>query len=315
MFLTNIAEGWAIQSHLWNTNQTMARSTSSNPRYTASQITTAVTTTVGMTLTLLMMGLLIVMAYLGSQWEKQLRQEARVQVFFQRELDATLLESARETLRTDPSVERVSYLDAATASRELELELGESFVDFLGYIPLADVMDIQMKGAWSTTEELTLAVERMEQIPGVEEVVWQKELLQQIESTLDRLFWPLLGLALVFLLAAIALINNTIRLTVYARRFIIKTMQLVGAHPQSIRNPFIRQGLLYGVLSASLAFASINGLLFAVQWHNGSLSSFFSPLSLLILWGILLVLGGALGGISTAVAVNRFLRKRLDSLH
>ncbi|MDO7740501.1 MAG: permease-like cell division protein FtsX [Flavobacteriales bacterium] len=293
----------------------MARSTSSNPRYTASQITTAVTTTVGMTLTLLMMGLLIVMAYLGSQWEKQLRQEARVQVFFQRELDATLLESARETLRTDPSVERVSYLDAATASRELELELGESFVDFLGYIPLADVMDIQMKGAWSTTEELTLAVERMEQIPGVEEVVWQKALLQQIESTLDRLFWPLLGLALVFLLAAIALINNTIRLTVYARRFIIKTMQLVGAHPQSIRNPFIRQGLLYGVLSASLAFASINGLLFAVQWHNTSLAAFFSPLSLLILWGILLVLGATLGGISTAVAVNRFLRKRLDSLH
>lgn len=293
----------------------MARSTSSNPRYTASQITTAVTTTVGMTLTLLMMGLLIVMAYLGSQWEKQLRQEARVQVFFQRELDGTLLESARETLRTDPSVERVSYLDAATASRELELELGESFVDFLGYIPLADVMDIQMKGAWSTTEELTLAVERMEQIPGVEEVVWQKALLQQIESTLDRLFWPLLGLALVFLLAAIALINNTIRLTVYARRFIIKTMQLVGAHPQSIRNPFIRQGLLYGVLSASLAFASINGLLFAVQWHNTSLAAFFSPLTLLILWGILLVLGATLGGISTAVAVNRFLRKRLDSLH
>lgn len=293
----------------------MARSTSSNPRYTASQITTAVTTTVGMTLTLLMMGLLIVMAYLGSQWEKQLRQEARVQVFFQRDLDATLLESARETLRTDPSVERVSYLDAATASRELELELGESFVDFLGYIPLPDVMDIQMKGAWSTTGELTLAVKRMEQIPGVEEVVWQKELLQQIESTLDRLFWPLLGLALVFLLAAIALINNTIRLTVYARRFIIKTMQLVGAHPQSIRNPFIRQGLLYGVLSASLAFASINGLLFAVQWHNSSLSAFFSPLTLLILWGVLLVLGATLGGISTAVAVNRFLRKRLDSLH
>ncbi len=293
----------------------MARSTSSNPRYTASQITTAVTTTVGMTLTLLMMGLLIVMAYLGSQWEKQLRQEARVQVFFQRDLDATLLESARETLRTDPSVERVSYLDAATASRELELELGESFVDFLGYIPLADVMDIQMKGAWSTTGELTLAVKRMEQIPGVEEVVWQKELLQQIESTLDRLFWPLLGLSLVFLLAAIALINNTIRLTVYARRFIIKTMQLVGAHPQSIRNPFIRQGLLYGVLSASLAFASINGLLFAVQWHNSSLSAFFSPLTLLILWGVLLVLGATLGGISTAVAVNRFLRKRLDSLH
>jgi cell division transport system permease protein len=293
----------------------MARSTPSNPRYSASQITTAVTTTVGMTLTLLMMGLLIVLAYLGSQWEKQLRQEARVQVFFQRELDADVLESARESLRTDPSVEIVTYLDAATASRSLEQELGESFVDFLGYIPLADVMDIQMKPDWSTTEELTLAVERMEQIPGVENVVWQKALLQQIEATLERVFWPLLGLAMVFLFAAIALINNTIRLTVYARRFIIKTMQLVGAHPQSIRAPFIRQGLVYGVLSGSLAFATINALLLAVQWNNASISVFFTPLILLILLGILLVLGVTLGGISTTIAVNRFLRKRLDTLH
>lgn len=293
----------------------MARSTPPNPRYSASQITTAVTTTVGMTLTLLMMGLLIVLAYLGSQWEKQLRQEARVQVFFQRELDADVLESARESLRTDPSVEIVTYLDAATASRSLEQELGESFVDFLGYIPLADVMDIQMKPDWSTTEELTLAVERMEQIPGVENVVWQKALLQQIEATLERVFWPLLGLAMVFLFAAIALINNTIRLTIYARRFIIKTMQLVGAHPQSIRAPFIRQGLVYGVLSGSLAFATINALLLAVQWNNASISVFFTPLILLILLGILLVLGVTLGGISTTIAVNRFLRKRLDTLH
>ncbi len=268
-----------------------------------------------MTLTLLMMGLLIVIGYLGSQWEKQLRQEARVQVFFQRELDSDVLESARESLRTDPSIENVTFLDAETASRTLEKELGESFVDFLGYIPLADVMDIQMKPAWSTTAELTLAVDRMKEIPGVVDVVWQKALLQQIESTLDRLFWPFLGLALVFLLAAIALINNTIRLTIYARRFIIKTMQLVGAHPQSIRSPFIRQGLIYGVLSGSLAFATINALLFAVQWQSDSISVFFTPLTLLILWGVLLLLGATLGGISTAVAVNRFLRKRLDTLH
>jgi len=293
----------------------MAPTTQSHSRYSASQITTAVTTTVGMTLTLLMMGLLIVMGYLGSQWEKQLRQEARVQVFFQRELDPDVLESARESLRTDPSIENVTFLDAETASRTLEKELGESFVDFLGYIPLADVMDIQMKPAWSTTAELTLAVDRMKEIPGVVDVVWQKALLQQIESTLDRLFWPFLGLALVFLLAAIALINNTIRLTIYARRFIIKTMQLVGAHPQSIRSPFIRQGLIYGVLSGSLAFATINALLFAVQWQSDSISVFFTPLTLLILWGALLLLGATLGGISTAVAVNRFLRKRLDTLH
>ena len=78
----------------------------------------------------------------------------------------------------------------------------------------------------------------MENIPGVSEVVWQAELLGQIESTIQRLVWPLVGLALVFLLAAVALMNNTIRLTVFARRMVIKTMQLVGAHPQAIRAPF-----------------------------------------------------------------------------
>jgi cell division transport system permease protein len=268
-----------------------------------------------MTLTLLMVGVLVVLAFLGSQWEKQLRQEARVQVFFQRELDADVLESARETLRTDPTIEKVTYLDPTTASMALEKELGESFVDFLGYIPLTDVMDIQMKPAWSTTEELTATVERLEEIPGVLEVVWQKELLQQIEGALNRLFRPLLGLALVFLIAAIALINNTIRLTIYARRFIIKTMQLVGAHPQSIRAPFILQGLLYGVLSGTLAFATINALLYAAQWQGANISSLFTPIALLILWSLLLILGASLGSISTAIAVNRFLRKRLDTLH
>lgn len=291
------------------------RSILTKSRFSASQITTAVTTTIGMTLTLLMVGVLVVLAFLGSQWEKQLRQEARVQVFFQRELDSDVLESARETLRTDPTIEKVTYLDPTTASMALEKELGESFVDFLGYIPLTDVMDIQMKPAWSTTEELTATVERLEEIPGVLEVVWQKELLQQIEGALNRLFRPLLGLALVFLIAAIALINNTIRLTIYARRFIIKTMQLVGAHPQSIRAPFILQGLLYGVLSGTLAFAAINALLYAAQWQGANISSLFTPIALLMLWSLLLILGASLGSISTAIAVNRFLRKRLDTLH
>lgn len=293
----------------------MARSKSSENRFSGSHFTTAVTTTVGMTLTLLMIGLLLIMAFLGAQWEKQLRQEARVQVFFQRDLDASLLEHARETLRTDSSVEEVHYMDAAKASEELELELGESFIDFLGYVPLVDVMDIKMKPAWSTTKELSEAVRRMEEIPGIAEVVWQAGLLKQIEDAIQRLLWPLIGLALLFLIAAIALINNTIRLTVYARRFTIKTMQLVGAHPSAIRLPFIKQGLVFGLISGSLAFAAINGILSGVKIQNASLFEVFTPIILAGLWGILLFLGAFLGVISTAIAVNRFLRKRLDTLH
>lgn len=284
-------------------------------RPSGAQITTAVTTTVGMSLTLLMIGMLLVLGFLGYHWEQELRQEARVQVYFQRDIESDVLAQAQETLRTDPGVESVEFIAAEKASADLEEQLGESFVDFLGYVPLSDVMDMRMKPDWSTTAELQSAVERMEQIVGVSEVVWQAELLQQIESAINRLMMPLLGLAMLFMLAAIALMNNTIRLTVFARRFVIKTMQLVGAHPRAIRTPFIRQGIFYGLISASLAFAAVNGILTMVQFQNTSILEPFSVVTLGTLFGVLLLLGALLGGISTAVAVNRFLRKRLDTLH
>lgn len=284
-------------------------------RPSGSEITTAVTTTIGMTLTLLLIGILLTIGYLGFHWGQELRQEARVQVFFQREANPEVLAEAREILRTDPAVESSNYIDAETASRELEAELGESFVDFLGYVPLADVMDLRMLPEASTSDELRVAVERMENIAGVSEVVWQAELLEQIESTIQRLVWPIAGLALVFLFAALALMNNTIRLTVFGRRFLIKTMQLVGAHPRSIRAPFIRQGLYYGVISGALAFAAINGVLAIVQVENAAILDDFTPTILATLFGVLIALGVLFGVSSTAFAVNRFLKRRLDTLH
>ncbi len=280
-----------------------------------SQITTTVTTIVGMSLTLMLIGLLIAIGYLGFEWEKELRQEARVQVFFQRDIDPTVLSTALEILRTDPGVESCQFLDAKSTSHDLELALGESFVDFLGYVPLADVMDLRMTPKSSTTVALTGAAARIEKIPGVSEVVWQGELLGQIESTIQRLVWPLVGLALIFLFAAIALMNNTIRLTVFARRMVIKTMQLVGAHPQAIRAPFLKQGLYFGLISGGLAFASVNGILVLMHIQNTSILAPFTPTVLGVIFVILIGIGALFGVISTAIAVNRFLKKRLDTLH
>jgi cell division transport system permease protein len=268
-----------------------------------------------MSLTLLLIGLLIVLGFLGMHWEQQLRQEARVQVFFQREVEGNVLLEAKEMLRTDPAVESVSFIAAEEASADLEAQLGESFVDFLGYVPLSDVMDLRMKPDWSTTAELQMAVNRMEQIPGISEVVWQSELLEQIEGTIERLMAPLAGLALLFMFAAFALMNNTIRLTIFARRFIIKTMQLVGAHPRAIRSPFIQQGVFYGVISGGIAFTAVNGILSLVTFQNTDLLEPFSIVYMAILFAILTFTGGVFGGVSTAIAVNRFLRSRLDRLH
>ena len=269
--------------------------------------TTTLSTVVGMTLTLTLIGVLGGLLYLGQSAERALRSEARVQVHFQRELDATTLRLAQESLRTDEAVEEARALDPVEASAELEAELGESFVDFLGYVPLPHVMDLSIRSEYGNVEAIGAAVERFEQVPGVGEVVWQADLLEGIEATLDRVLWPLAAVCVLFLLVAVALINNTIRLTVFARRFIIKTMQLVGAHPRLIRRPFLLQGGGLGFLSGTFSFALVTGLFAALKPVGGAWMAGLTLVHLGVGGAGLALLGTLIGWASTLVAVNRYL--------
>ena len=277
--------------------------------------TTTLSTVVGMTLTLTLIGVLAGLLFLGQTAERNLRSEARVQVYFQRELDATALRLAQESLRTDEAVEEARYLDPVEASAELEADLGESFVDFLGYVPLPDVMDLRIRAEHGNVAALSAAVERFERIPGVAEVVWQSDLLAGIEATLDRILWPLAAVCILFLLVAVALINNTIRLTVFARRFIIKTMQLVGAHPRLIRRPFLVQGGGLGFLSGTFSFALVTGLFAALRPLGGTWMEGLTLFHLGLGGAGLAVLGTVIGWASTLLAVNRYLNLPENRLH
>ncbi len=269
--------------------------------------TTTLSTVVGMTLTLTLIGVLGGLIYLGSSAERALRSEARVQVYFQRELDGTTLRLAQESLRTDEAVEEARAIDPVEASAELEAELGESFVDFLGYVPLPHVMDLRIRSEYGNVEAIGSAVERFEEVPGVADVVWQADLLAGIEATLDRVLWPLAAVCVLFLLVAVALINNTIRLTVFARRFIIKTMQLVGAHPRLIRRPFLLQGGGLGFLSGAFSFALVTGLFAALKPVGGAWMAGLTLGHLGVGGAGLAVLGTLIGLASTSLAVNRYL--------
>ena len=284
-------------------------------RLPASQATTTLTTIVGMTLTLVLIGLLSVVAMLGSRWEKQLRQEVRIQVYFQRDLDPTLLKTALASVETDEAVDEARYLDPQSEAEKLETTLGEDFIDFLGYVPLPPAMDVKVREEWGTSERLPLLSERLNDIPGVSDVVWQNQLLSKIEGTINRLFFPLLGLSGVCLLIALALMNNTVRLTVFARRFLIRNMQLVGARPRFIRRPFLKQGLLLGVTSGFLALAIIIGGLALLKAYSINASIALTPEFIAIMTAALTGIGGCLGVISTALAVNRYLRLDLGRLH
>ncbi len=281
----------------------------------ASQATTTLTTIVGMTLTLVLMGMLAVVALLGSRWEKQLRQEVRIQVYFQRDLGNAILKTALASVESDVAVEEAKYLDPISEAEKLEETLGEEFIDFLGYVPLPPAMDVKVRGEWGTSDKLPALADRINEIPGVSEVVWQNNLLAKIEKTILKLFYPLVSFAGICFLIALALMNNTVRLTVYARRFLIRNMQLVGAKPSFIRKPFIKQGLLLGVTSGFLSLALIMGGLTLLKSYSPEASISLTTEFIGVMTAGLTLTGGLLGIVSTTLAVNRYLRLDLGKLH
>ena len=284
-------------------------------RLPASQATTTFTTVVGMTLTLVLIGFISVISFLSARWEKQLRQEVRMQVYFMRDLDTETLNTALAVVETDKAVAEATYIDPKDAAEKLELDLGESFVEFLGYIPLPPAMDVRLKSEFGNSGGLREIALRLENVVGVAEVVWQDELLVKIEKTINKLMVPLLSLAAICLFIALALMNNTVRLTVFARRFLIRNMQLVGARPGFIRRPFLKQGLVLGVSSGLLSFALIIFSLALVKGAIGSTALFLEIEYLIYIASGLTLLGGLLGVISTALAVNRYLRLDVGRLH
>ena len=282
-----------------------------NRRTSQAQLTTQFTTIVGMSLTLFLMALIGLGWLFGHHATVQLRQQVHVQVYLQRDLDASAVETARLAVASDPAVAAASYLDPEEAAAELEEELGESFVAFLGYVPLPPVIDVRILPAQAHAEALAEAVTRFDALPGVADVVWQGDLLSNIEATINRLTPPLLVVAFVCLMVAMALLNNTIRLTIFARRFLIRSMQLIGARPRLVRRPFLIQGLMLGLASGVFSFAGVVGLLAMLKPHVGALD----PIFLAVAGGSLVGAGALLGTVFSGVAVNRYLRADLSQLH
>ncbi len=282
-----------------------------NRRTSQAQLTTQFTTIVGMSLTLFLMALIGLGWLFGHHATVQLRQQVHVQVYLQRDLDASAVETARLAVASDPAVAAASYLDPEEAAAELEEELGESFVAFLGYVPLPPVIDVRILPAQAHAEALAEAATRFDALPGVADVVWQGDLLSNIEATINRLTPPLLVVAFVCLMVAMALLNNTIRLTIFARRFLIRSMQLIGARPRLVRRPFLIQGLMLGLASGVFSFAGVVGLLAMLKPHVGALD----PTFLAVAGGSLVGAGALLGTVFSGVAVNRYLRADLSQLH
>jgi len=213
------------------------------------------------------------------------------------------------------SVKSTEFISRDEAARILTAELGEDFVAFIGHNPLPATIEIRLRAAYANEDSIAVLTEQLLRVSEVQDVFYQTNLVQLINDNIRRISLILLSISAIILLIAIALINNTIRLSVYSKRLLIKSMQLVGATQGFIRKPFIMRGLWQGLIGAFLSSIFIGVLLYRLQRYAPEIVS-ISELNwyLLLLAGIFAV-AIIFTWLSSYFAVRRFLKMGHDRVH
>ncbi len=212
-------------------------------------------------------------------------------------------------------VKSTEYIDKERAAEELKEELGEDFVDFLGYNPLLSSIEVKLFAEYANPDSIKTVEAIFDSFPQVKEVSYRKNLIQKVNDNVKKISIVLLAFSILLLLIAIALINNTIRLSVYAKRFLINTMQLVGATKGFIRQPFVTTSIVHGFIGGVVANAMLAGVIYILHRELGGFIGFDNIEIIGILFILVIIVGILLSLISTYFAVNKYLRLRTDQLY
>jgi cell division transport system permease protein len=214
-----------------------------------------------------------------------------------------------------PYVKSTEYISKDEAAAKLKDDLGEDFINFLGYNPLSPSIDVYLYAQYTKPDSVSKIEKYVMEYPFVKEVYYQESLLYLINENVKKISLFILVISLFLFLIALTIINNTIRLSVYSKRFLIRTMQLVGATKSFIRRPFLVKSIFQGLIAGLIAMILLLGLLYMVEKEFFLLFT-FQDINMLFLLGAAIILTGIIINIiSTFFSVNRYLSISEDKLY
>lgn len=261
--------------------------------------------------------ILLVSNNLGTQIEEKIQ----LQVYLNKNLSQPDINFIQSTILSRPYVlikeetPQVNFTTKEQAAQAFIESSGEDFKEFLGDNPLRDFFQVNVRGDYQSLDSLSLIKAEIEGLRGVFEVVYEENLIEQLNKNTAKIGFVLFGICLFALLVVIILINNTIKLALFSQRFLIRSMQLVGATPYFIKKPFLVRSALFGFLSGLLACATLYGF---TQYMNGAiegLGALQDLQSFLVLYALIVFIGIAIGYLSSLRAVSKYLKMSLDELY
>lgn len=273
------------------------------------------------TMALFVIGLFGLLLIHARKLSDLVKENMEVQVYLERDVSPMEVEKLKKTLGRKEYIAvtegkpQVSFLSKEEGAKEFIQESGEDFLAFLGENPLRDAFILRINPEFATSAQLKKIKHDLQNTTGVFEVEYVESLIDNINQNLRRLSILLISFAGILVLVVVILINNTIKLALFSQRFLIRSMQLVGATSFFIQRPFLNRATFQGLISGLLASALLVALLQYAYFEMSELYLLRDEKQIIILCVSLLVLGGILGFFSSYRSVRKYLRASLDDLY
>lgn len=270
---------------------------------------------ISIALVLFLLGMLGLLVLNTKKVADHFKEQIALTVYLKDNAKEVEIEELKKSLAMADYTKSTTYVSKEEAAEEHSKEIGEDFMDFLGYNPLQNSIDVYMNADFVSAEQVDEIAEELTAKNFVDEVVYDKPLISLLNDNVKKIsFWVLVASA-IFTFIAVLLINSSIRLSVYSKRFIIKTMQMVGATKGFIRRPFIWQSVKLGIIGAVLALLGMAAMLYYLDSSFPELNLTGDPELLAFLFTGVFFMGILITWLSTFFATSRFLNLKTDELY
>lgn len=274
------------------------------------------TSVVSISLVLLLLGIVGLLMLNAKQMSDYVKENLCFSLIINDDVSEPDIKQFQKSLDTHEFIKSTEYITKDDAAKQLQEELGENFIETLGYNPLSPTINVYLNSDYASPDSIAkLEGFFLSKSNIVNEVSYQQNLVNLIHDNIKKVSIILLALSALFFLISFALLNNTIRLQIYSKRFIINTMKLVGAKKGFIRRPFIASGALQGLVSSIIAIALLYGIIYFANSQLENIMGSIDPLIIALLFVAVAVIGVLLCVVATLLSINKYLRLKTINLY
>lgn len=275
----------------------------------------SITSSISTMLVLLLLGLVVFFVLSANNLSVYVRENINFSILISDDMAEAGILTMQKELNKEPFVKESNYISKQQALREQSAAMGTDPEEFLGYNPFTASLEVKLNSAYANSDSIAKIEKKIKRNTNIQEILYQKDLIDSVNKNIRNISLVLLCLAGLLTLVSFALINNTIRLTIYSKRFLIHTMKLVGASWGFIRKPFLIRNIWIGVISAVAADAILLGGAYTLVSYEPELISIITSDVMLIVASSVLLFGVVITFLCAYLSINRYLRMKASTLY